>query len=553
MAYRYGNRHQIELLPLSIEEYVKADDPVRVYDAFVETLNFNELGLHLDLHKVGSPEYYPKAMLKLLTYGYSYGLRSSRKLERAIYHNVSFIWLMGGLKPDHKTIAEFRRKNKASLKNVLKTCARLCIRLNLIAGNTLFVDGSKVRANASIKNTWTKEKCERALGKIDSRIEAILSECDAVDEYEESQNSLVKMRKELKDKKVLKAKVEKILKELKEENKKSINTTDSECTRINSLKGSHAGYNLQGVVDEKHGLIVNSDVVSENNDLNQFAEQIKKANEILEKKCDTACADSGYANTDELQKIDEQEIKVIVPSQRQASKKDAKPFDKSNFQYDSEKDCYLCPEGHSLTYSYINNYEGHKVYMMREKAICKQCPHFGVCTKSKQGRTIARLINEKVRQKLEAQYEQSESQAIYKLRKEKAELPFGHIKRNLGVDAFLLRGRDGVKAEASLLASCFNIRRMITIIGIRALIEKLKNLASLRGAFVLDRWDFALPLPSMGLESSSYPRKEIRENKENSVFVFIENSDKAEKIWINRDFVFKRGVELPFLCQRAFL
>jgi len=179
---------------------------------------------------------------------------------------------MGGLKPDHKTIAEFRRRNKAPLKNVLKTCARLCIKLNLIAGNTLFVDGSKVRANASIKNTWTKEKCQRALGKIDTRIEAILSECDAVDEYEQSQDSLVKIKKELKNKKVLKAKVENILKELKEENRKSINTTDPKSTRINSLKGSHAGYSLQNVVDEKHGLIVNEDVVSENNDLNQFAE-----------------------------------------------------------------------------------------------------------------------------------------------------------------------------------------------------------------------------------------------------------------------------------------
>lgn len=171
MAYRYGNRHQMELLPKSIEEYVKDDDPVRVYDAFVEALDFNKLKLHLDSHKVGSPEYYPKAMLKLLTYGYSYGFRSSRKLERAIYHNVSFIWLMGGLKPDHKTIAEFRRKNKASLKDVLKACARLCIKLNLIAGNTLFVDGTKIRANASIKNTWTKEKCETSISdKTRSRV-----------------------------------------------------------------------------------------------------------------------------------------------------------------------------------------------------------------------------------------------------------------------------------------------------------------------------------------------------------------------------------------------
>jgi len=544
----------MELLPPSIEEYVNPDDPVRAYDAFIEALDFNELRLHLDPHKVGCPEYYPKAMLKLLTYGYSYGFRSSRKLERAIYHNVSFMWLMGGLKPDHKTIAEFRRKNKAAIKNVLKGCARLCIKLNLIAGNTLFVDGSKIRANASIKNTWTKEKCQRALGKIDTRIEAILSECDVVDEYEENQDSLVKMRKELKDKKVLKAKVQKILKELKEENKKSINTTDPECTRINSLQGSHAGYNLQAALDEKHGLIVNDDVVSENNDLGQFAQQIKGANEVLEKKCDTACADSGYASTDELQKIDEQDIKVVVPSQRQASGKQPKPFDKSNFWYDSKKDHYICPEGHCLTYRRIDNYKQHKVYMILRKTICKQCPHFGVCTKSQQGRKITRLINEEVRQKLEAQYEQPESQAIYKLRKEKAELPFGHIKRNLKVDAFLLRGRDGAKAEASLLASCFNIRRMITIIGVRALIEKFKNLASSREVSRLDRWDFALPLPSAGLESFAYPRKEIRPNKENSVFAFIgKNSNKAKKIWINRLFVCKRSVKFPFLCQRAFL
>jgi len=550
MAYRYGNRYQMELLPPSIEEYVNPDDPVRVYNAFVETLNFNELGLHLDPHKVGCPEYYPKAMLKLLTYGYSYGFRSSRKLERAIYHNVSFMWLMGGLKPDHKTIAEFRRKNKVAIKNVLKTCARLCIKLNLIAGNTLFVDGSKIRANASIKNTWTKEKCQRALGKIDTRIEAILSECDAVDEYEENQDSLVKMRKELKDKKVLKAKVQKILKELKEENKKSINTTDPECTRINSLQGSHAGYNLQAVADEKHGLIVNSDVVSENNDLNQFAEQINQANEILEKKCDVACADSGYANTDELQKIDEQPIKVVVPSQRQASRKEPKPFDKSNFEYDSKKDRYICPEGHSLIYRYTNKYERNKVYMISEKTICKQCLHFGACTKSQQGRRINRLINEEVRQKLEAQYEQPESQAIYKLRQQKAELPFGHIKRNLKVDAFLLRGRDGAKAEASLLASCFNIRRMITIIGVPVLIKKFKNLAPFRGASTLDRWDFALLLPSAGLESSVYSKEEIKPNKENNVSVFIENSNKGKKIWINRVFVCRRSVELPFFMSK---
>ena len=112
MAYRFGNREQLGLLPPSIEEYVTAEDPVRVYDAFVESLNFAELGIEVDEDQVGNPEYDPKAMMKLLVYGYSYGVKGSRKLERECHHNLSFLWLMGGLKPDHKTIAEYRRRYK---------------------------------------------------------------------------------------------------------------------------------------------------------------------------------------------------------------------------------------------------------------------------------------------------------------------------------------------------------------------------------------------------------------------------------------------------------
>jgi len=472
MAYRYGNRGQQELFPQTIEEYVAEDDPVRAYDAFVEALDLDNLKLTLDENKVGNPEYNPKTMLKLLIYGPAYGIRSSRKLERAIYHNLSFIWLMGGLKPDHKTISTFRKDNRHVLKNVLKACAQMCIKLDLIAGNSLFVDGSKIRANASIKNTWTKEKCQEYLEKIDRHIEALLDECETIDSQEQNQPSLVKLNEEIKDKQTLKAKVEAIFAELKQSNKKSVNTIDKECTRINSIQGSGAGYNAQTVVDEKHGLIVNADVVSENNDVSQFASQIEQANETLGKKCAAACADSGYANTEQLKQIDQQNIKVIVPSQRQASQKEPKEFDKERFDYNSEKDCYICPQGHKLIYE--GNDGKAKRYKITKSSICRRCPCFGKCTKSLlHGRQINRLIDEEIRLRLEAQYLQPESQAIYKLRKQKVELPFGHIKRNLGVKEFLLRGLDGVKAEMSVLAACFNIARMISIFGVTGLIKEL--------------------------------------------------------------------------------
>ncbi len=473
MAYQYGNRKQRTLFPQSIDEYISKDAPVRAYDVFVDSLDFAELGINVNPHKVGSPQYDPKIMLKLLLYGYSYGVRSSRKLERETHYNLSFIWLTGGLKPDHKTIAEFRRNNKAALRNVLKQCARLCLKLNLIEGNTLFVDGTKVRANASIKNSWTKDRCKRHLQKIDKRIKEILAECDAADKTEADHPSLVKMKEELKDQDVLKSKVQNILKELEVEDKKSTNTTDPDCKPMRSVQGSHAAYNVQSVVDEKHGLIVNSDAVSENNDLHQFANQIEQANEVLDKKCKTACADAGYSSVDDLEKIDQQGIMVVVPSNKQAQKKPKEdPFDKSKFKYDAVNDSYICPEGHTLKYSYTNDDKKAKVY--RGGAACRQCRHFGKCTTSRiRGRGISRLLKAELQQKLESQYEEPESQKTYGLRKQKVELPFGHIKRNLKVDGFLLRGLAGVKAEASLFASCFNVARMISLVGVTGLISKL--------------------------------------------------------------------------------
>jgi transposase len=472
MAYRYGERRQQMLFPPSLEEYVPQDAPVRAYDAFVDALDFAELGIVTDPGKVGSPQYDPQAMLKLLLYGYSYGLRSSRKLERECHYNVGFMWLTGGLQPDHKTIAEFRRKNKKALATVLKQCARLCIKLNLIEGNTLFVDGSGVRANAGISNSWDAKRCEKRLKKLDARITEILSECDSVDQREADHGSLTHMDEELADNTALRSKVADILEQLNTESKNSINTTDNDCTKIHGRQGTHAGYNVQAVVDEKHGMIVSSDVVNENNDRNQFADQINKANETLGKSCETACADCGYSDVDELEKIDAQNINVVVPNQRDAAKKELGPFDVSKFIYDREKDCYHCPAGEELNYRNTEVKRSRKVYRTAAST-CRECPHFGVCTTNKKGRKVTRLLKEELREKLSQQYQQPDNQEIYRLRKQKVELPFGHMKHNLNFTGFSLRGLEGAKAEASLLSSCFNMARMITILGVPNLIVRL--------------------------------------------------------------------------------
>ena len=168
---------------------------------------------------------------------------------------------------------------------------------------------------------------------------------------------------------------------------------------------------------------------------------------------------------------------MVVPSQRQALHKQESPFSKSHFIYNKEQDGYICPEGHRLNYRSTYRKNGKRTYKIEKAGLCRNCPHFGQCTRSKEGRKLVRLRKEEVKQRLEAQYKTPFSQKIYARRKEKAEHPFGHIKRNLKVSGFLMRGLKGVHAETSILGTCFNIARMRTILGSALLIRQLKLLS----------------------------------------------------------------------------
>lgn len=185
----------------------------------------------------------------------------------------------------------------------------------------------------------------------------------------------------------------------------------------------------------------------------------------MEKNCEVVCADAGYSNTKELEKLDGENIKIVVPSQWQVLHQTEKPFSKSQFTYNVEEDCYYCPEGHPLIYSTQKTSEEQLGYRIKDANLCRQCKNFGICTDARQGRKIYRLSREELREKIERQFNEPESQEIYSRRKTRAEHPFGHIKHNLGIRNFLLRGREGAKTEISIGATCFNIARMITLLG----------------------------------------------------------------------------------------
>lgn len=478
MAYNMNQRHQRIMLPPIIEDYVSTEAPVRVYDAFVDALDFKELGISLE-PKRGADEYYPKDLIKLLVYGVSYGIRSSRKLERACHDNLSFIWLMGGLKPDYRTIARFRADHINAIKKVLKQCVQMCLKLDLIEGNVLFIDGSKFRADASINNTWTKEKCEKYLKKIEEHIDQLMNDLEKADAQEQQEGPLVKIKEQIHDKAQLIDKIKNVLTDIETQGRKSINSTDADSVKAKGRQGTHAIHNVQSVVDGKHGLIVHAEAVSQSNDYNQLSVQIKNAAEAIDKKPQHVCADAGYADVNDLKKIDPV-INVIVPSHHQAQEENGrcpvKPFDKKHFVYDAQTNEYICPQGNRLKFAWLD--ESSKQRYQAKGSDCRACPHFGdpdsgQCTHSSKGRRITRLVDEELKERMEINYKRPENQEIYKLRKQTVEHPFGHMKRNLGAGQFMLRGSPKVNAEVSLLATCFNVARMITLLGVSPLLGKL--------------------------------------------------------------------------------
>jgi transposase len=460
-------------LPPTIEEFVAPDDPVRAYDAFVDALDWRHLGIESDPHQPGCPPYPPAILLKILVYGYSYGIRSSRKLERALHHNLSFIWLAGGLKPDFKTIARFRRQNRKALRQVLRDCARLCLKLGVIAGNTLFVDGSKFRANAGNNSSWTAAQCEEHLRQIDQRIEELLQECERVDTQEAQEPSTVHLDEALAQQRQRQQQIAAALQQLQEEDRTRVNITDPDCAPMRGRQGSHAGYNSQIVVDEQHGLIVQADVVCDQNDRRQFAPQIAAAAETTGKTPDVAGADNGYYSGEQLEPMTAVATQVLVPARQPAAP--SKPFAKGRFTYVAEENVYVCPAGQRLTYRRTCAERQCQEYQLDGRTCCA-CEHYKECTRGRNGRKIVRYFNEDLRDRLRQPFALPACREVYRRRKETAELPFGHLKRNLGAGQFLLRGLAGVRAEMSLLASCFNVARLIGLWGVAGLRAQLAAL-----------------------------------------------------------------------------
>ena len=195
MGYIKGiNRNQILLFPEVIEDYIDEDNPVRFIDAYVDSLDLSEFSFkYVDTKATGRPPYNPADLLKLYIYGYLNNIRSSRKLEKETYRNVEVIWLLQKLRPDFKTIADFRKDNRKALKKVCREFTLLCKKLDLFRAELIAIDGSKLRAVNNKQRNYTSKKLKTLIKRIDEKIEEYFKDCE---EHDEEESSVKKVDKE---------------------------------------------------------------------------------------------------------------------------------------------------------------------------------------------------------------------------------------------------------------------------------------------------------------------------------------------------------------------
>lgn len=458
---------QYSLIPTCYDEMISEDNPVRVLSAFVDSLDMKQLNFKNSNRKkslAGRPSYNPKDLLKLYLYGYFNGIRSSRKLAKECERNIEVFWLIRELKPDFRTISDFRKDNIKNMKLVFKEFSLLCDSLNLIGKEIVAIDGSKFRASNSRRKNYTKGKLEKQIKYYEENIQKYIEILDKED-LEEKDNK-VNISKEELDKKIKEAKqkIEKlknIKKEVEKNGEISITDPDSRHMKANN-NGTDISHNVQIAVDNKADLVVAIDVTSSPADQGQLSNMAMKAKDELGVEKITALADKGYWNGEELKKCEENNITTIVSSPKENGNIGYK---KADFKYNKEQDYYVCPMGQKL------HRIGIKDIKYRNRNACKECPNRDKCTKNKSGRTISVKENEEHLER--AKKRQEENMNLYKQRQTIVEHVFGTIKRDLGYTYLLLRGREKVKGESFMHFLIYNIKRVCNIKTIREIIEEI--------------------------------------------------------------------------------
>lgn len=476
MSYLRGpDRSQVQLLPPCLDDYVKAESAVRFIDPWCEGLDFKALGFTAaETASTGRPPYHPADLTKLYVYGYLYRIRSSRRLEAEAGRNLELMWLLRGLCPDFKTIADFRKNNAGALKGLFKQFNLLCRKLGLFGAELVAIDGSKFKAVNNPRRHYTQEQLQEMLRQIDRRVEEYLKELEQRDVEAEGAGGS-STRQQLQDKiaqlQGRQQSYEELVSEMEKAGQNEVSLTDPDSR---GMKKVGVGYNVQAAVDAKNHLIVEQEVVQAACDRNQLAPMAAAAKAELQVEQLKVVADAGYHEADQLEQCEQNGIETFVPDTGKSSgqsRNGKEVFPKEDFGYDAALDQYRCPAGQMLKAGHVSASKGKDRVIYYNRSACRQCPLKEHCTTGLY-RAIYRRTNEAVVDRQAARL--AEHPQIMKQRKAIVEHVFGTL-RDWGHDRFLMRGLKKIRAEFSLSALAYNLRRVLNLFSVSELIQKVSS------------------------------------------------------------------------------
>src|SRR3954468_194321 len=469
------DRRQATLLPDCLDDYVTEDNPVRIVEAFVDELDLAALGFAGIVPEVtGRPAYHPATLLKISIDGYLNRIQSSRRLERETQRNIELMWLTGRLRPDFKTIADFRRDNGSAIRSAWTQFVVLCRELNLFTRAVVAIDGSKFKAVNNRDKNFTVAKVAKRIEQVEASIARYLA---ALDRAARQDNDVAEARtSRLKEKiKGLRRSMQS-LKEMQQQVEaapdQQISLTDPDARSMaTSGKGTGiVGYNVQMAVEAEHHLIVAHEVTNVGNDRTQLLAMGQQARAVMGGEELTVLADRGYFNGDEVLACEGTGVLPCVPKTLTSGNTKRGLFTGQDFVYDAEHDHYTCPAGQHLTKGKVRSDRRDNIDHYRNLTACPTCALKPQCTPDKHKR-VKRWQHEDVLDQMQARLERMPQAML--IRRQTVEHPFGTIKAWMGSTHFLMKTLEKVKTEMSLHVLAYNLKRMINILGVGPLLKAL--------------------------------------------------------------------------------
>ena len=503
----YSNNDRLFFL-LNPNEDIAENDPVRVVDAVVESLDLREFK---KLYRErGRCPYHPKMMLKIILYAYMNNVYSCRKIERQVQRDIHYIWLASQERPDFVTINRFRNRVKKEINNIFTQVVLLLAERGFITLDVEYIDGTKIESKANKYTFVWRKTVEKNRAKLQEKIRVLLQQIDEViaqdkaaeaERVEFTTDTLNTFIGELKD--ALAAKPEpadreqkkqhrekkKQLKEL-EKHRDKLNEYDSRLEQMgerNSMSKTDPDATFMRMKEDamnngqtKPGY--NLQISAENQFITDFAlfpnptdtlTLIPFFNSFLNRYGhlpSVAVADSGYGSEENYRFMDEAGMEAYVKYNRfhleQRPRHRPDPFHHDNFHHNAEEDYYVCPMGQRMTRagtSHSKTASGYRSENARYRAQnCKGCPLHCLCYKAKDDRRTIE-VNHRFNQYKRKARELLTSEEGLRHRGRRCAEPeavFGQMKSNMAYRRFRHSGKDKVTMDFAFFAIALNIKKM---------------------------------------------------------------------------------------------